>query len=970
MGHTLRRPLADKYHQERFPVKLKAKTTADSTTGSNNLSSTACRSSTGGHRQIGQQGSGGGDPTFPDDAGILLTHLPGPQEIFRRDENDTQPEDIQRELSRRSSSFSTLISQGLEGSSETKRLDGIHRSQGRILTRTYQKKTPQIPTVFLPPETLPVESTSVRDSSGSMAIHQTHHTNSRMATSKRHQIPRLHGRLLGIEPKQATTTTTVEDDTTTTSTSRMVTKPGKVRTRTNQELTVHRSNLHDGIILSSSTGRQVESNTDEGTGSDRDITITKEVAAAIGSTDVSTGCHTKRTTDAKTITEMVESTHLRETEQRTTVPRGITTVPTLVDKNIQRLTRDLFAAVQSCTPPICRRIQNRMGSTHGDEDNLRAVVRRRTTSTHQLPRITSRNQSDRRMGRSTGRENDYDCHRQHHGGSSYQQTGRNTFSTSPQPNDETISVSRQVEDGNTSTTHPRDNQCDSRCSIQTRPSESHGVETTSRLLQVDLLTAVDTQSGLIRNKIQPSTSGLHITNPRSGSPGRRRPFPKLGRFRRLRIPSSVSTSESSNEDSNGKLQDDTNSTIMAKSPLVPIPHQFSTTESSSTSELEEPSDVTPHQTATSKPGIVRSTRVDAVTHSLKRRGFSDRSAEAVLNVHRPSTRAVYDTRWQYFLKWCVDRKIQPDNIPIPKIADFLIYLRDNRKLKAGSIGGYLSVVATVRNVSTDTRLAAIPELSAIIKGFKQEDQTKKFKPPEWDLGLVLRNLMEHPYEPIEEAPIDALTKKTLFLLSFATAARVSEIHALDFTQVQFDRGDTGAVHLGLLMDFVAKNQRPGQPPRRFTIRSINNILGPEDKEDRTLCPVRALRRYIAVTRYSDRPSNRLFISCRPERTRDITKNTVAFWIRSTILDAYKANNRPPPSSQRPHELRALAATMAMHLNIPVLDIMRGCFWTGESTFSSYYLRDLSVEDIEGIKRLGPLVAAQSIINGPRPPRHR
>ena len=362
--------------------------------------------------------------------------------------------------------------------------------------------------------------------------------------------------------------------------------------------------------------------------------------------------------------------------------------------------------------------------------------------------------------------------------------------------------------------------------------------------------------------------------------------------------------------------------------------------------------------------------MDAVTKSLKKRGFSGRSAEAVLNVHRPSTRSVYDARWRYFLTWCEGKKIQPDTIPIPRIADFLIYLRDVRKLKAGSIGGYLSVVATVRNVTTDTRLAAIPELSAIIKGFKQEDQTRGFRPPEWDLGLVLKKLTEHPYEPIEEAPIDALTKKTIFLLSFATAARVSEIHALDFSQVQFDRGDTGAVHLGLLMNFVAKNQRPGQAPRRFTIRSINNILGTEDREDRTLCPVRALRRYIAVTRYSDRPLNRLFISCRPERTRDITKNTVAFWIRSTILNAYKAEGKPPPSSQRPHELRALAATMAMHLNIPVTDIMRGCFWAGESTFSTYYLRDLSVEDVEGIKRLGPLVAAQSVINGPRPHRRR
>ena len=67
-------------------------------------------------------------------------------------------------------------------------------------------------------------------------------------------------------------------------------------------------------------------------------------------------------------------------------------------------------------------------------------------------------------------------------------------------------------------------------------------------------------------------------------------------------------------------------------------------------------------------------------------------------------------------------------------------------------------MATVRNITTETRLSAIPELSAIIKGFKQEDQTKRFRPPEWDLGLVLQSLTGPPYEPLEEAPIDALTK--------------------------------------------------------------------------------------------------------------------------------------------------------------------------------------------------------------------
>ncbi len=104
--------------------------------------------------------------------------------------------------------------------------------------------------------------------------------------------------------------------------------------------------------------------------------------------------------------------------------------------------------------------------------------------------------------------------------------------------------------------------------------------------------------------------------------------------------------------------------------------------------------------------------------------------------------------WCYFQQWCISHKIQPEAIDIPQIADFLLFLRDIRKLRAGTIAGYLSVIATVRNVATNTKLALVPELSAIIRGFKQADMRRRFRPPAWDLNLVLTDLTKSPYEPI------------------------------------------------------------------------------------------------------------------------------------------------------------------------------------------------------------------------------
>ena len=45
-------------------------------------------------------------------------------------------------------------------------------------------------------------------------------------------------------------------------------------------------------------------------------------------------------------------------------------------------------------------------------------------------------------------------------------------------------------------------------------------------------------------------------------------------------------------------------------------------------------------------------------------------------------------------------------------------------------------------------------------------------PPSWDLDIVLRHLMSSAFEPLENASLRALTKKTLFLVSLPTAKRV------------------------------------------------------------------------------------------------------------------------------------------------------------------------------------------------------
>ena len=295
------------------------------------------------------------------------------------------------------------------------------------------------------------------------------------------------------------------------------------------------------------------------------------------------------------------------------------------------------------------------------------------------------------------------------------------------------------------------------------------------------------------------------------------------------------------------------------------------------------------------------------------------------------------------------------------VGDFLVFLRDVKKLKGSTIGTYLTAVSTVLRRTTDTSPAQSPELQAMVRSFRLEDQRKVFRPPQWDLNIILKYLSSGACEPLDDISLETLTIKTVFLVGMATAARVSEIHAIDSTRVSFDDGAAGVAHLGLALDFVAKNQGLNEEARVFHVAPLLTRQDATSPSEASLCPVRALRCYLRRTQASRGQRKRLFLPL-GNKPGEITKNSISYWLKAAILRAYDAAGLPAPTWARPHELRAVAASMALHSNISVQNIVQGCFWAGDSTFASHYLRDMSVEDVEGLKSFGPLVLAQQIVN--------
>ena len=95
---------------------------------------------------------------------------------------------------------------------------------------------------------------------------------------------------------------------------------------------------------------------------------------------------------------------------------------------------------------------------------------------------------------------------------------------------------------------------------------------------------------------------------------------------------------------------------------------------------------------------------------------------------------------------------------------------------------------------------------------------------------------------MKDTDLKHLTLKTAFLLALASGKRHSKIHAWVANKVS-NLGQCEKVALFPSSDFIAKNQlaREGsQSVSLVTIRALTTIVDRQFKEDRTLCPVRAL----------------------------------------------------------------------------------------------------------------------------------
>ena len=368
--------------------------------------------------------------------------------------------------------------------------------------------------------------------------------------------------------------------------------------------------------------------------------------------------------------------------------------------------------------PHNRREQGRLGSSFGttQSDSFRHVVPPGVSSAHQHPGNESCSISSHRFpGTSSGLVRDV-VHRQHISRLLRSGSGRDTL-TLPLPGDQgSASPLSGSELFPLSQTHIRSPQCPGRRSVSKTPVTSFGVDSPSGSGQPDLFLSRSSPRRSVCNQGQQQITYVRKSSLQCSSMGSRRAFVRVGPTGRLRLSPTHSHSPDSGENQGERLPDCSCRPLVAQETLVKHNSRSPVRLPQEASSQKRPS--VPERQMSCGPRHVPLTRLAVIRRSLQMKRFSAWASAFIDSARRKSTRAVYDARWKLFSEWCLQREIDPVNPSSRRIADFLLYLFDDKKLSLSSIKGYHSMLSHTLAFHRSSQVCSDPAILKLIRAME------------------------------------------------------------------------------------------------------------------------------------------------------------------------------------------------------------------------------------------------------------
>ena len=845
-------------------------------------------------------------------------------------------------------------------------MGNLHRLQGCLFPHSDTGTVQEIPQILYPGTDLPVQSTSVRSVDSPHGVYCCSKGGKTDGHPQRYKDPPVPRQLVGasqIPPGLSPADTALSRNL---QTLRLAGECREVRTGTQTNFQLCRLPIRPRVRSGPTDTGPVA----KPSGQDSDANFSTGLfGEGVYVLDRSTDGHRKTSAPGQTAHETDTVASQKQLENtgilgKTDSSAQISTSSfTIVAKRRQCPHRPTTTPYATCSVDLYRRIKRKVGRSLKRVHCQRNLVTTGKQTAYKLLGTKSSLSGSKRVPKAMHGKDGFSSNRQHYSSVLHQQRRRHEVGPTVCPTLENLDLVHRETSDSEGPTHSRTLKCSGRQTVQIGTNYSNRMVPPSRGFSSLVQQVAPAPDRSLCYEIQQQGAPVCITSsgPHGHCSGRTQFV--MGRSGRIRLPTDSHIGQSGGEVTRLPIPEvDHHRSGLAQHDMVLGPSGNVQSDPITIASTSKPTDSTLQSDPSQVSDKPKSPCMAPRATAIKEQGFSQAVATRIEAPQRGSTRSVYEAKWTIFTKWCITNQVDFRTPPVKSVADFLMYLFEERKLQPSTIDGYRSAIAdklgnSILNISKDENL---PRL---LDSFHRDRPKGRRGIPSWNLSLVLHQLTKAPFEPIKEASLKHLTFKTVFLLALGSGKRRSEIHAWQSKNIRH-QSDWSKVSLYPSPSFLSKNQLAKEGPDSVApvvIPALAPTLDRSLKSDRSLCPVRALRYYLDRTSDIRQNKELVFVSFKKGFDKDISAATISSWIKQTVILCYELSDQEAHTLHqvKAHDVRAFAASKAFQSGVSLEQILSACHWKSHNTFTQFYLNDVAWADSE-LYHLGPVVAAQQI----------
>ena len=781
------------------------------------------------------------------------------------------------------------------------RMGNLCRLQGHLLPHSNT-----VPQISYPRADLPLQSIAVRSVNSSHGVYYYSKGGEADGHSQRYKDPPVPRRLVGESHIPPGLSPAYTGNNKNVPTSRLAGECRKVGAETQADFQLRRLPIRPPVRSGSTDTGPVAKPSGQNTGTDLSTGL---FGKGIYVPDRSTDSHRKTSSPGQTTHEAHSMASQKQLENtgilgKTDPSTQIATSSfAMVAEGRQCPHRPAITPYATCSANLYRRIKRRVGRSLKRVHCARNLVTTGKQTAYKLLGTKSSLSGSKRVPKAMHGQNGSGSNQQHHSRGLHQQGGRHEVRPTLCPTLENLDLVHRETSDSKGPTHSRPLKCGGRQTIQTGTNHPNGMGPPSRSFPSPVPQVASASNRSLCYEIQQQVAPVCITSfGPHGHCGGCTQF-VMGRSRRIRLPTDSHIGQSGGEFAGLPIPEtDHYCPGVAQHDMVLGPRGNVQPDPIALASAAKPTDSTLQSDPSQESDKPKSPCMAPRATAIKEQGFSEAVATGIEAPQRGSTRSVYEAKWAIFTKWCITNQVDFRAPPVKSVADFLMYLFEERKLQPSTIDGYRSAIADKLGNST-LNISKDENLTRLLDSFHRDRPKGRRGIPSWNLSLVLHQLTKAPFEPIKEASLKHLTFKTVFLLALGSGKRRSEIHAWQSKSIRH-QSDWSKVSLYPSPSFLFKNQLAKEGPDSVApvvIPALAPTLDRSLKSDRSLCPVRALRYYLDRTSDIRQNKELVFVSFKKGFDKDISPATISSWIKQTVILCYEL------SDQEAHSLHQVKA---------------------------------------------------------------